>query len=218
VIHSAATPIIRRVSEPIRGRRGGGATATCSAAAAGAAGVLGIFEAVAETADGGDHVGTELLSDPGDEHLDRVRIPVEILIVDMFDQLGPAHHLAFVVHQVAQKLVLLRGELHRLAGLGDLAGAGVEPDVAGDQLRAGIAGRSADQGPKPGDQLLGLERLGKIIVGSRVETRDLVRPAVAGGQNEDRHLPAFLAPAVEHGQAVDLREAQVEDHSVIGFG
>src|SRR5436190_4018206 len=57
-----------------------------------------LFETVAEAADGGDHVGAELLADARDEHLDRVRIPVEILVVNMLDQLGAADHLALVVH------------------------------------------------------------------------------------------------------------------------
>ena len=63
-------------------------------------GLRRLLEAVAEAADGGDHVGAELLADAGDEHLDRVGIAVEVLVVDMLDQLGPADHLALVVHQV----------------------------------------------------------------------------------------------------------------------
>ena len=31
-------------------------------------------------------------------------------------------------------------------------------------------------------------------------------------------LDAFLAPAVEHGQAVDLGQAEIEHHRVIAFG
>ena len=74
----------------------------------------------------------ELLADARHEHFDGVGIAVEILVVDMLDELGPADHLALVVHEVGQELVFLRGELHRLAGLGDLARARVEADVAGD--------------------------------------------------------------------------------------
>src|SRR5690348_16779724 len=98
-----------------------------------------LFKAVAEAADGGDHVGAELLADARHEHLDRVRIAVEVLIVDMLDQLGPADDLALVVHEVAQQLIFLRGEFDRLARLGDLARAGIEPDVARNELGRGIA-------------------------------------------------------------------------------
>ena len=192
-----------------------------AAAVTGAACVVQLprfLEAVAEAADGGDDVGAELLADAGDEHFDGVRIAVEILVVDMLDQLGAADHLALVVHQIGQELIFLRGQLHRLAGLGHLARARVEADVAGDQLGAGIARRAADQRAQAGDQLLGLERLGEIIVGAGIEPRDLVRPAVARGQHQHRHLAAFLAPAVEHGEPVDLGQAEIEDHRVIAFG
>ena len=40
--------------------------------------ILRLFEAVAEAADRGDHLGAEFLADAGDEDLDRVRIPVEV--------------------------------------------------------------------------------------------------------------------------------------------
>src|SRR3954447_24719267 len=79
--------------------------------------LLRLLEAVAEAADRRDHVSAELFADARHEHLDRVRIAVEILVVDMLDQLRPAYHLPLVVHEVGQELVFLRGELHRLARL-----------------------------------------------------------------------------------------------------
>ena len=133
----------------------------------------------------------------------------------MLDQLGAAHHLALVVEQVAEQLVFLGGQLHRLAAARDLARARVEPDVARGQLGGGIARGAADQGAQPGDQFLGLERLGDIVVGAGIEAGHLVRPAVARGEHQDRGGLAFLAPAVEHGQPVDLRQAEIEDDRVI---
>ena len=120
---SRRSPIMRRVSDPRPRRRLGGFTssvdppAPARAEAAPSFKPRRFFEAVAEAADGGDDVGAQLLADAGDEHLDRVRIAVEILIVDMLDQLGAADHLALVVHQIAEQLIFLRGQLHRLAGL-----------------------------------------------------------------------------------------------------
>src|SRR3546814_3749674 len=63
----------------------------------------------------------------GDENLDRVRITVEILIVDMLDQFGAGNHLALVVKQIAEQLVFLGGQLHRLAVQRHAPGPGVEP-------------------------------------------------------------------------------------------
>src|SRR6188508_1514701 len=86
----------------------------------------GLLEAVAQAPDGGDDVGPQFLADARHEHLDRVRIAIEILIVDMLDQLGAADDLALVMEQIGQELVLLRGELHRLAVARDLAAARIE--------------------------------------------------------------------------------------------
>ena len=78
--------------------------------------------------------------------------------------------------------------------------------------------RRGGSGAQARDQLLGLERLGEIVVGAGVEAGHLVRPAVARGQHQHRHLDALLAPAVEDGEAVDLGQAEVEDDRVIGLG
>src|SRR5690606_2732748 len=107
VIQPAAISSIRRDRLPVCGAGlgsspatagGTGADGATAGASLAAAGLVGVVEAVAKSTDGGDHVGTQLLADAGDEDLDRVRIAVEILIVDMFDQFGAAHHLALVVH------------------------------------------------------------------------------------------------------------------------
>src|SRR5690606_19012228 len=51
-----------------------------------------------------------------------------------------------------------------------------------------------------------------------VEPGDLVRPAVACGQDEHREIALFAAPAVEHGQPVDFGQPEIEDRRIIGFG
>src|SRR3546814_1823003 len=67
--------------------------------------VCRVVEAVSKSTDGRNHVCAEFLADAGDENLDRVRIAVKILIVDMLDQLGAADHLALVVHEIGEQLV-----------------------------------------------------------------------------------------------------------------
>jgi hypothetical protein len=47
---------------------------------------------------------------------------------------------------------------------------------------------------------------------------DLLVPAAARGQDEDRHREPGVAPAAEHGQTVHARQAEVEDHRVVLFG
>src|SRR4051812_29171880 len=97
LIHTAATSIIRRESDPVwRPTAAGVMAAALSATPA----LSGVVEAVTKAADSGDDVGTQLLVDAGHENLDGIGIAVEILIVDMLDQLRPADHLALVVEEV----------------------------------------------------------------------------------------------------------------------
>src|SRR3546814_4940248 len=106
---------------------------------------LRIFELVAEPADRRDDVGAQLFADARDEHLDRVRIAVEILIVDMLDQIGTRYDLALVMEKIGQQFILLRRPLYRLAGEGDAARARVEAAVAREPLARRIARRPAGQ-------------------------------------------------------------------------
>ena len=136
----------------------------------------------------------------------------------MLDQLGTADDLALVVEQIGQELIFLRGQLHRIAGQGHLARSRVEPDIACDQFGRGVARGAADQRAQAGNQFLGLERLGDIIVGAGIEARYLVRPAVARGQHEHRGSLALFAPAVENGQPVDFRQTEIEHDRVVILG
>ena len=73
--------------------------------------------------------------------------------------------------------------------------------------------RPAQRRPQPREQLVHAERLRDVVVGAGVEGLDLVRLALADGEDDDRHArPA--AQAADHVDAVDPRQAEVEDHEV----
>src|SRR5436190_20565759 len=74
---------------------------------------------IAEPAHGLDDVDLELLANAPDEHLDGVGVAVEILVVEMLDELGARHHAADVMHQVFEQIVLVRGQLDRVAADAD---------------------------------------------------------------------------------------------------
>jgi hypothetical protein len=94
----------------------------------------------------------------------------------------------------------------------------IDHQLAALQRRRRVAGRPAQQGAQAGQQLFGDEGLGEVIVGPGIKARHLLAPLVAGSQDQHRESFALLAPALEHAHAVDLWQAEVEDHGVIGFG
>ena len=78
--------------------------------------------------------------------------------------------------------------------------------------------RPAQQRADPRQNLFEVERLGYVIVGTGIETAHLVAPAVAGGEQQDGHGPSGAAPGLQHGNAVHLRQADIENDRVVGLG
>src|SRR5512134_1330185 len=73
-----------------------------------------VREAVAEPPDGRDDVDWKLLAQASDEHLDRIGVAVEVLLVEMLDQLSAGDHAGTMQHEISEHAVLVRGELDRL--------------------------------------------------------------------------------------------------------
>ena len=71
----------------------------------------------------------------------------------------------------------------------------------------------ADSRPHPGQQLIGAEGLGQVVVGSQVQSGDLVLLVGPGGDHHHRQRgPA--AKLAQNVQTVHIRQAQVQDHQV----
>src|SRR5215831_5351074 len=104
-------------------------------------------EEIAEPAYGLDDLDAKLLADAADEHLDSVRVAVEVLVVQVLDQLGARHDTSGVVHQVGEQAVLVGCELDRIAVHRHAAGSGIEAHRTAIELALGVAGRAAQQRP-----------------------------------------------------------------------
>ena len=100
----------------------------------------------------------------------------------------------------------------------DAPGAGVEPHRPAVEFALGVAGRAAQQRADARQHLFEMKRLGDVVVGAGVEALHLVAPAVARGEHQHRHGAAGPAPGFQHRDAVHLRQADVEDHGVVGLG
>ena len=81
-----------------------------------------------------------------------------------------------------------------------------------------MAGGAADERAHAGKHFFHMERLRHIVIGTGVDTGNLVAPAVAGGEDEHRHGLAGRTPFFNDGDAVELRQADIEDDGVIGLG
>lgn len=63
-----------------------------------------------------------------------------------------------------------------------------------------------------------MKRLDDIIVSARLDTFDTLFPLPTGGKDQDRCVEPLSAPALEYGEAVHLRQAEVENDGVEVLG
>jgi hypothetical protein len=76
------------------------------------------------------------------------------------------------------------------------------------------------QGPHPGHQLAGAERLGQVVVGAQLKAQHLVGLFAAGCEHQHRQLgrAGLGAQALEHPPAVQLRQHHIQDHCIGALG
>ena len=101
---------------------------------------------------------------------------------------------------------------------GHASGAGVQLHRAAAISLVACPVGSPEKRPHPGQQLFHMKRFGDVIVCARIEALHLVAPAVAGGQDHDRHLAALPPPGVEHRDAVHVGQPEIEDRRVVRLG
>ena len=86
------------------------------------------------------------------------------------------------------------------------------------EIARSVAGGAAQKRPQARQHFLHVEGLGDIVVRAGVDALDLVAPAVASGQDQDRHRAPGLAPRFEDRNPVALGQADVEHDRVIRLG
>src|SRR5215470_1028446 len=101
--------------------------------------LITLREPVAQAANGLDHIGRDLFSQPSDEDLDGVGVAVEILLIKMLDKLGARNDAVVVMHEVGKQPVFMRGELDRLPVQGDARGLGIEAQGPTFDIAPGMA-------------------------------------------------------------------------------
>src|SRR5579871_6017161 len=168
-----------------------------------------IFQAIAKATHRLNQVGVQFAAEPTHEHFDCIRVAVEVLIVKMLDEFGSRDDLALVMGQIREQTVLERGELYGISSEGHTARFRVDAQRSDFDVGGCDPGRPAEQSANAREKFFGIEGLGEVVVGACIEPCDLVAPAIACRQYQDRHFAARLPPLLEHAHAVDLRQPEI---------
>ena len=161
-------------------------------------------------------------------HLDRVAFQRLAEAVQRRLQPRLGHHLRPRLQQREQQGEFAPAQADRLAGLFHAVGGGVHHQVAVLDHRPAAPGSAAQHGAQPRQQLVGIEGLDDVVVGTTVQPGDAVVDAVARGHDQHRQvrvrqrrgaraaLPA-AANARQQVQALAVGQAQVQQHRVEGL-
>lgn len=85
--------------------------------------------------------------------------------------------------------------------------------VSGGGGREAVAA-AAQQGAQPGLQLVEVEGLGQVVVGTGVQAQHPVAHGAARSQDEHGRAQALAARTLQHLQAVQAGQAQIQHHGV----
>ncbi len=215
--HSVCRPGPKRGGAPHRPVRG------ASGAPGGAVrGRAELLQAVAEHAQGRDlHLGVQVgkfLAQEGDVGLGGVLAGVALGAPDGGEEVVLGDHAARGAHEHAHDLELLLGEVHVAAVAAQVVGVEVEGQVAELHLVDGHLALAAGEGADAGEQLVGVDGLGHVVVRAAVESLDLVGGGGLGGHDDDGGGHAVATQLVHDLEAVHLGEHDVEDHDVVLAG
>jgi hypothetical protein len=174
-------------------------------------------------------VRLELLAQPTDVHVDRPHIPDEVVPPDVGQQVFPAAHLAGMLQQEGEEVVLLGLEPQFLLVAPDAALTRIKPEVADDHRRdrldggRGVLARPRDPAQRrldAGDEFPHGERLGHVVVGAHREPDDAVHYVGLGREHQDGHLAqrrrVGAADGPAHRQPIQARQEEVQ-HDQVGL-
>ena len=173
-----------------------------------------VGEPEAVPVDGLDQAGiAELLPQRRHVHVEHLGRAVPVLIPGALQHLLAADHPSRVAGQAFQDGELLGGHGDMVPGHGDLVGAQVDGERAVLQHLAGRLAAAAQHRPDPGQQFLQTERLDQVVVGSLVQRQHAVGFLAACRHDDDGRV-AGLAQPPAHLDAVDVGQAEVEQHDI----
>ncbi len=159
--------------------------------------------------------GAELAADAADPDAQVLQVVPVFRSPNLGQQLGVQDDLAGMRREVLKQQPLGAAERDELAALGEQPALEVDLDVV-ERNDAGArrhAARATENGTNASRQLVGMERLGDVVVRAEVETLGLVARGPLGGQEDDRH-GSPLAQLAHHFDAVQVGHDDVKENDV----
>ena len=160
-------------------------------------------------------VRLELAAQPRDVDVHRLRARRRILSPCAVEELETADGPTCALNQAAQELKLARRQRHGPSSLRDARIAQVHLDITEAQRRSGgrdVFGPAPQAGLDPGAELHELKRPREDVVRSGSETQHALARALGVRQQDQRAGIATPAELLADGEAVAVRERDVEQH------
>src|SRR5699024_8353116 len=169
-------------------------------------------------ADGDDDVrllriAFDLRAQTLDVHIHQPGVGGMTVAPDLFEEGLPAEHLPRLASQGHEQIEFARCQRHRRAALGHGVTGHVDDDVADGQQLRGLGLGDPQSGTDTSDELLGLERLRHIVVGSGFEAEDDIDGVGLRREHDDGHR-GHLADLPADLETVLARQHEVEENEI----
>jgi hypothetical protein len=130
-------------------------------------------------------------------HGNRIGLRQRISTVDIVKKHILRHQSPLPSHQLFQNRHFVAREIQRSISYGDIAGHGIEGDVAGGQDRPQYLARPTQERADASHQFFHGKRFDQIIIGAGVEPPDAIFDAVARGQDQNGQPTAGAADGLD---------------------
>ena len=188
----------------------------------------GIDQHVPDRADGANkarilRIVAQFAAQRPDVDVDRAVQAIVLPVSEQVDEMLAGFHPAAGARQAFQEIELEGGQLDGLIIEQGDAPRRVDSQRTHHQLAAVGLHAMVLPPATPGDganareEFAGRERLGQVIVGAHFEADDAVGFLAARGEHEDRHV-GTVPDALEHLEAIHLRQHDIEDHRLKRLG
>src|SRR5215831_17055541 len=175
---------------------------------------------IAHSANGLDQFHREVFvhfgPEPVDKNIDYVRLRIEAVIPDVFEDHGLRNNLSRIAKQQFEEGEFPALQFNLLARAGDFPRNQVHFDVSPREgRRLHRVRRSADQRLDAREQFGERKGLRQVIVAACLQSGDAIVYGYLCAQDQNRSEDVILANLSNEGKAIELRKHDVDNHRVV---